>query len=600
MDIYRLKAGYTLVGARALTYEYNNKVLLLVDGREELVELTGFALWNSLSIDLEEIERIEVIRGPGSALYGANAMAAVVSVTTVAKRPDFSTAFTALAGETGLWRLSGRLQNSHDVLNGLLSYRLSLGLDQERSPSDIRDLSLGIFRSHGYLRYQDRGGLDFSLHGGIATGEGMFYFFVGDARIPNMLVPWVMAKADYRIDPEMKLRFQAYYQSHSSDILMRTDLRALGVWLADIPDLYWRSDTADIQAGLEWQVVEDLLVIGGLNLRYSTAQGENFIIDDDDELRGAGVVHLELTPWEFFQLTLGLRLDVNELTGANASPRAVAIVRPQPNHSLRFGYGMAFRKPSFFETRLHLDIQDFNQSVPEIKAKLAEDFSNPDLDNVQTQSLEAGWRGSFLDSRLWLSLDLFYNSYQGRIFFLASIDMRMGLPDIHNSDLRFMNSSQDISLAGGEFEVAYRPFQEWTFLCNVHYRRTVAESVTLTSYEEPAVRVNAGASYSQTEGLTAEVFLHGVTDYDQVLLRPNDVLNPETLFVSLGSQLLLVGHLGYRAFCTFTPDRKPARVSGHSHPPPPGRRLRRGLRRRTHPAAAVSLSAGVFLSIIRR
>ncbi len=78
-DVYDMKPSFPLVGARALTESSNNLVLLLIDGREGNVELAGYPMWAALTIDIEEIERVEIIRGPGSTLYGANAFAAVIS-----------------------------------------------------------------------------------------------------------------------------------------------------------------------------------------------------------------------------------------------------------------------------------------------------------------------------------------------------------------------------------------------------------------------------------------------------------------------------------------------------------------------------------------
>lgn len=71
-DVYEAKPSYPIVGARALTDDSNN--LVLVDGREALIELSGFPIWAAMSIDIEEVERIEVIRGPGSALYARSSL----------------------------------------------------------------------------------------------------------------------------------------------------------------------------------------------------------------------------------------------------------------------------------------------------------------------------------------------------------------------------------------------------------------------------------------------------------------------------------------------------------------------------------------------
>jgi iron complex outermembrane receptor protein len=82
VDIEWLRMMFVAVGARALTDALCDKGLVLVDGREVNDEIFGVVYWMALPVHLDEIERIEVIRGPGSALYGANAHSLVVSITT--------------------------------------------------------------------------------------------------------------------------------------------------------------------------------------------------------------------------------------------------------------------------------------------------------------------------------------------------------------------------------------------------------------------------------------------------------------------------------------------------------------------------------------
>jgi iron complex outermembrane receptor protein len=73
VDVLRMAPGQASVGTRALTNDLANKGLVLVDGREINLEILGLPLWQILRVHLEDIERIEILRGPASALYGANA-----------------------------------------------------------------------------------------------------------------------------------------------------------------------------------------------------------------------------------------------------------------------------------------------------------------------------------------------------------------------------------------------------------------------------------------------------------------------------------------------------------------------------------------------
>ena len=82
MDVVIASRFFTSISARLYWTFENNLYLVLVDGREANVELAGQAPWEFQPISMHDIERIEVIRGPGSSLYGANAVAGVVSITT--------------------------------------------------------------------------------------------------------------------------------------------------------------------------------------------------------------------------------------------------------------------------------------------------------------------------------------------------------------------------------------------------------------------------------------------------------------------------------------------------------------------------------------
>jgi iron complex outermembrane receptor protein len=87
------------VNARGFNSSLNRRVLVLQDGRDLAIAFLGSQEWNGLPVPLEDVDRIEVIRGPGSALYGANAFSGVVSLTTPAAREIPGTKLTLAGGE---------------------------------------------------------------------------------------------------------------------------------------------------------------------------------------------------------------------------------------------------------------------------------------------------------------------------------------------------------------------------------------------------------------------------------------------------------------------------------------------------------------------
>ena len=85
MDVMQLTGGDASVSMRGFNSRLSNKLLVLINGqRPAYNDVLGSTFWETLSIDVDQIERIEVVRGPGSALYGANAFAAVVNIITIA------------------------------------------------------------------------------------------------------------------------------------------------------------------------------------------------------------------------------------------------------------------------------------------------------------------------------------------------------------------------------------------------------------------------------------------------------------------------------------------------------------------------------------
>lgn len=544
-DVYELKPSYPLVGARALTESTNNLVLVLIDGHEVNIELSGFALWNAMCYDLDEVERVEVIRGPGSALYGANAFAAVVSIITTSDRPEIGGDVHLSGGRQGHRRIFGQARGSFDVGEGVLSFKAGLGAWGIDSPSDTRETLTTLVRTHGWLRYRQGRRLDLSLHAGLTIGDGWFYVSFGDMLISDAVNPWVMAQANVRLSDSIRLKTQVYYVLYQSLFHWRLPFRAYDIWIADLLDFTWHSPTIDAQLQLDWQVLDNLLLIGGANIRYTTLTSPELIVDDDDELRAAGFIHLQWNPVEALQLTGGIRYDINTDTEAALSPRVALVWRAWPGHNFRLSYGLAFRKPSHYEHRWHPRVVDYNPAVPEIVDKVAEMFGNGELGNETVHSFEAGWQAQLLADQMQVSLNLFYNLYRDTISFVIDLPLRLGLPDIAGSTARFENAGARVRAVGGEAEIGWRGFDNWYLWGNIGYRHVLDQDRDERSLAEPSLKANVGGRYLPDNGLFVDLALHYTMKRTVFFLDPNNVLNPPEPF-ALKDQYLLIGRLGYR------------------------------------------------------
>jgi outer membrane receptor protein involved in Fe transport len=499
-----------------------------------------------LPFDIEEIERIEVIRGPGSTMYGANAFAAVVSVTTVSEKEGLSGDTYLSGGETGHLRLFGRVRGASRVGGGIISFSAGLGTEGINSPSsrmvDAKSIPL---RSHGYVRYREGNSLDISLHAGHMQGSGAMYMHVGDLLGTDMLDHHVMGQAAAELSEHVKLKTQLYHTRFYSKYHYRFGISGYGVWVGDVPDFYIDTNTIDGQAQLDVQVLESLLVIGGANLRYTTMASDNVIPRDIAETRGAGFLHVQWEPWEKMQLTGGLRLDFNSETDMVVSPRGAIVLQPDPKQSVRLGYGLAFRKPSFVESRMHFKMNRYNPAFPEVVDKLAEQFGNENLDNERVHSFEASWRARYPRYKVELCLDVFFNLYRDTVMFKMEMPLRMGVPDIPGSTLQFVNEGTEANAFGTEMSLNWRPVEELFFWGNLGLRMVVDHATGKRLSSEPVLRANLGFRFDPGEGPFLDMALHYVSRYEMHLMNVNDPFQGGAP-IEAGDAALLIGRTGYR------------------------------------------------------
>ena len=113
MQVARLEAGRWAVSIRGFNYEFSNKLMVLIDGRSIYSEVNSGVLWDMVHVAPDDIERIEVIRGPNAAMWGENAVNGVISVITKSAKDTKGGLLTAEAGDapegSGTARFGGEI-----------------------------------------------------------------------------------------------------------------------------------------------------------------------------------------------------------------------------------------------------------------------------------------------------------------------------------------------------------------------------------------------------------------------------------------------------------------------------------------------------------
>jgi outer membrane receptor protein involved in Fe transport len=124
------------VNARGFNSSLNRRVLVLQDGRDLAIAFLGSQEWNGMTQPLEDLGKVEMVRGPGSALYGANAFSGVINIETPTAREALGTKMTLAGGE--LETIRGDLRHATMLANDRFGIRLNAGYNRSDTWSRSR------------------------------------------------------------------------------------------------------------------------------------------------------------------------------------------------------------------------------------------------------------------------------------------------------------------------------------------------------------------------------------------------------------------------------------------------------------------------------
>src|SRR5688500_5778175 len=141
------------VNARGFNSSLNRRVLVLQDGRDLSIAFLGSQEWNGMTQPLEDVGRLEMVRGPGSALYGANAFSGVVNITTPTAREVLGTKVTLAGGELETFR--GDVRHASVFGGDRFGFRVNAGYNRSDTYTRSRTLRNGTSIQQEYAPATD-------------------------------------------------------------------------------------------------------------------------------------------------------------------------------------------------------------------------------------------------------------------------------------------------------------------------------------------------------------------------------------------------------------------------------------------------------------
>ena len=372
-----------------------NKLLVLIDGRSVYTPLFSGVFWDVQDVMLEDIERIEVVSGPGGTLWGVNAVNGVINITTRSAHGTQGSLAVLRGANDGAdlaFRQGGRTKDA--------SWRV-YGKAQGRSHTELAGGAAKDDAWHagqvGFRADWERGADRFSLNGNANRGAfgqpapGTIAVAGVNARLGTVDTRGVNLTAGWQhaLDDGGSLAFQLYYD------YTRREVPPTFTESLDIVDFEFQHTLPTIGAhSLAW----------GANARSSwdRVQGSAYVAFLPERLNQTWLslfAQDELTLTPALRATLGARVERNPYTGAEFLPSARLSWSAAPGHSLWAAASRAVRGPSRIDADAYIPGRP-----PYVLA------GSPGVRSEVAKVFELGYRGQPLP-RLSYSATLFYNDY---------------------------------------------------------------------------------------------------------------------------------------------------------------------------------------------
>lgn len=477
-QIGNFTSAHAVVTYHGLADQYPRHMQVLVDGRSVYSPIFRGAFWSDLTIDLEDIERIEVIRGPNTVTYGSNAFFGVINIITRHASQQKGTYVKVVAGNNGIRDATAR----YAWRVGEQNFRLTGAVKQDsgfESRNDDVEIKFVNFTGDLRLSQNDTLEVDMGINENTHTEDfvkSSVYLFPTDTEVSShyQQLRWRNAAGQSQ---EFSIQL---FHNHREQILETVsgiiDLSALGLGeIIGSLDNNAVEDRYDIEFQHNIQANEVFQLVWGVGTRLDEMQSMSFF--GDDRVRENRVNRLfsniEWHATEKLIINAGAIYEDSDVAGEDISPRLAGNYHVTPDDTIRVSISSATRMPSLVE-------QEGNQRYTfqhEILGEVLFDQGIWGIGGLVTEKIETeeiAYLGRSSSANLSWGARIYRDLITERI---TEIRIPAPEPEISPEQEAFSYVNDGtVEVIGKELELEYRPNERWRLLFNLAHMEAEARN----------------------------------------------------------------------------------------------------------------------------
>lgn len=513
LGVFRIDCNKWAVSSRGFNSRFSDKLLVLMDGRSLYTPLYTGVYWEVQDTMIEDIDRIEVIRGPGATLWGANAVNGVINIIT--KHTGETLGGLVTVGGGTYERTFARARYGARLSDGVFGRLYLKGDDRDAFSFNENGGDAGDnwktfrsgFRVDGVLASNQ----SFRIQGDIYQGDIEQQITLPDVNPPyaknvadeakvlgsNLLLSW-----EKTFSSKSSLTFQAYYDQSEREEVFEHEK-------SDVTDLELQHrfspfDRHDLIWGLRYRYIDDQYVDNQfLSLPKGGTESHVYSLFIQDEIK--------LFADEELFLTMGSKLEHNDFTGVEIQPSIRLMWQPHKRHNVWLAVSRAVRTPTSLEQSGTVTSQIWPPQMPywnPTDFPVLTGFQGRDeFDSQKVIAYEAGYR-FLVSSNFSVDLAVFYNKYEDlRTFNVFDPEFK----GTYLQGYAEMMNAEDGSTHGVELSMAWQPTHvlkfdaaySWIHEDFLKFRSTYIN-------ESPSHQLSLRCSYKPADTVTLDFWIRYV------------------------------------------------------------------------------------------